>query len=165
MKITSFNNFGIICFNKENYEHAKAFAEFVNGESKSNMISLVGERLMGSHKTDNLDFCNAYLITHYENIIGYLYLSAKKNNYIYLEMSLLKQYRKKHYGSELLNEITNIIFDNNEDLKEIRLSIDKSNIGSMKSAINAGYYYEEDDFMKEKIDFIKSNPYYINRKR
>ena len=159
-----FENFRIINFNKKDDEHLKVYEELVNGESKSKMISLIGENLISSHETETLDFANAYLLQQNEDIIGYLYLTAKFNNHIYLEMSILKKYRNKKMGSMMLEEITNYLFMNNDDLKEIRLSIDKSNPGSMKSALNANYYYDEDDYMNDKIDFISSNPYYIDRK-
>jgi RimJ/RimL family protein N-acetyltransferase len=158
------DDFTIINFNKTNVTHLKAYEELVNGSSKSKMISLIGERLLQSFNTTNLEFSNAYLITLNNSIVGYLYLSNKKANSIYLEMSILKQYRKKHIGSTFLNLITEYILVNNEDLKEIKLNIDKSNVTSMKAAINASYYYEEDDFGNNKIDFIRNNPYYIKEK-
>lgn len=155
----------IINFNKNEDEHLKVYDELVNGESKSNMISLIKERLLRSKECNDLIFDNAYLIRMDNNIVGYLYLSNKNTNYIYLEMSILKNYRDKKLGSTLLEQITNYIFINNDNLKEIRLSIDKSNPRSMKSALNAGYYYDEDDYMNEKIDFVCENPYFINRKK
>lgn len=158
-------NFSIINFEKSNNEHLDVYNDFVSGESKSNMISLIGERLQLSHKTEMLEFGNAYLITQKDNIIGYLYLTNKSKNYIYMELSILKKYRKNNIGSIFLNEITDYIFYNNNDLKEIRLNIDKSNIGSMKAAMNAGYYYDEEDYMNQKIDFTRDNPYYLNKKR
>lgn len=160
-----FEKFTIINFDKGDDKHLKVYEELVNGKSQSKMISMIKENLLRSHKSEELVFDNAYLLKQNEDIIGYLYLTAKVNNHIYLEMSILKDYRNKRMGSMMLEEITNYLFINNDDLKEIRLSIDKSNPGSMKSALNANYYYDEDDYMNDKIDFICSNPYYINRKK
>ena len=160
-----FENFTIINFDKDDDNHLKVYEELVNGKSQSKMISMIKENLVRSHKSGELVFDNAYLLKQNEDIIGYLYLTAKVNNHIYLEMSILKDYRNKRMGSMMLEKITNYLFINNDDLKEIRLSIDKSNPGSMKSALNANYYYDVDDYMNEKIDFICSNPYYINRKK
>lgn len=158
-------SFKIINFDKNNNEHMDVYNDLVEGESKSNMINLIGERLLLSHKTELLEFGNAYLVTQNDSIVGYLYLSGKSTNYIYLELSILKKYRKNGIGSQILSEVTDYIFYNNNDLKEIKLNIDKSNIGSMKASMNAGYFYDEDDYMKQKIDFIKENPYYLNKKR
>ena len=79
-------------------------------------------------------------------------------------MSILKEYRAKHIGRKLVEEITDYIFKNNESLKEIRFSIDRSNLPSMKVAAICGFY-PEDDYESEKIDFISENPYYISRKK
>lgn len=158
-------NFNIINFDKENNKHVEVYNDFVNGESKSAMISLIGERLLISRKTENLEFGNAYFITDKNDIVGYLYLSGKSKKFIYLELSILKRYRKNGIGSQILSEVSDYIFFANDDLKEIKLNIDKSNIGSMKASINAGYFYDEDDYINEKIDFIRENPYYLNKKR
>ncbi len=161
----SLENFEIINFDKNNFNHMEVYNDLDKGESKSNMISLIGERLLLSRKTSELEYQNAYLISKNSQILGYLYLSSKSMDHIYVELSILKKYRKNKIGSQVLNEVTDYIFLNNNDLKEIRLSIDKSNIGSMKVAMNAGYFYDDDDYRNEKIDFTKDNPYYISKKR
>lgn len=161
----SLENFEIINFDKNNFSHMEVYNDLDKGESKSNMISLIGERLLLSHKTSELEYQNAYLISKNSQILGYLYLSSKSVDHIYVELSILKKYRKNKIGSQVLNEVTEYIFLNNNDLKEIRLSIDKSNIGSMKVAMNAGYFYDDDDYRNEKIDFTKDNPYYVSKKR
>lgn len=161
----SLENFEIINFDKNNFNHMEVYNDLDKGESKSNMISLIGERLLLSRKTSELEYQNAYLISKNCQILGYLYLSSKSVDHIYVELSILKKYRKNKIGSQVLNEVTDYIFLNNNDLKEIRLSIDKSNIGSMKVAMNAGYFYDDDDYRNEKIDFTKDNPYYVSKKR
>lgn len=161
----SLENFEIINFDKNNFNHMEVYNDLDKGESKSNMISLIGERLLLSRKTSELEYQNAYLISKNSQILGYLYLSSKSVDHIYVELSILKKYRKNKIGSQVLNEVTDYIFLNNNDLKEIRLSIDKSNIGSMKVAMNAGYFYDDDDYRNEKIDFTKNNPYYVSKKR
>lgn len=161
----SLENFEIINFDKNNFSHMEVYNDLDKGESKSNMISLIGERLLLSRKTSELEYQNAYLISKNSQILGYLYLSSKSVNHIYVELSILKKYRKNKIGSQVLNEVTDYIFLNNNDLKEIRLSIDKSNIGSMKVAMNAEYFYDDNDYRNEKINFTKDNPYYVSKKR
>ena len=152
-------------FNKEDATHLKIYEEFENGESNSKFISKIGDRLLVSRQTNFLEFSNAYLILYDDNIVGYLYLTAKSKvgEYIYLEMSILKEYRKKHLGRNLLEEITNYIYYENDNLKEIRFSIDRSNVPSMKIAQTCGFYSDDEDYTQEKIDFSKANPYYISR--
>ena len=154
-------------FDRENKEHALILNEFENGYSKSNMIGKIGDRLLTGRQTSMLEFSNSYLIYKDNIIVGYLYLTAKQKvgDYIYLEMSILKDYRAKHLGRVLVEAITDYIFENNDSLKEIRFSIDRSNLPSMKVAETCGFYGDIDDINAEKIDFIKENPYYIKRSK
>ena len=153
-------------FDENVEDHIKLYTELVSGSSKSDMIHQINERLINSREFKDLEFDNAYIMYLNSTVIGYLYLSGKRANKIYVEMSLLKEFRGKHIGSYLLDAITNYICRSNEDLKEIRVSIDKSNVASMKMVENAGYFYDDDvDFQNDKIDFIRENQYYKGYKR
>lgn len=136
----------------------------IKGNSKSNMIHQIEERLLTSRKVDSLEFDNAYLVDIDNKTVAYIYLSGKSKQVIYFECLILKEYRNKGLGKYILENISNYIFMNNEDLKEIKLSIDRSNIPSMKVAESVGYVCD-DDYMNEKLDFIMDNPYYINYKK
>lgn len=150
------DNISLECFYKERHEYI--LKEFI-GESKSDMIHQIDERLINSRKTEQFESNNAYLISINDYIVGYIYTSGNLKNYIYLECSLLKQHRNKGLGSYILNCLTDYIFENNPQLREIRLNIDRSNFPSMSIALKNDFINEE-DYMSEKIDFIKNNPYY-----
>ena len=160
------DNIFLETFDNTNNEHLKIYKEFQTN-SKSDMINEVEQRLVLSRSVDNLEYANSYLIKYENNIVGYLYLTAKskKDSYIYLEMSILKEFRGKHLGRMLLEEITNYIYEKNTDLREIRFSIDRSNTASMVASEAAGFYPDDDDYLNKKIDFIKNNPYYIEKTR
>ena len=165
MAIISIDNINLTNYDKNNIEQKRLYDELTLGNSKSDMIHQIKERLDNSKEVEKLEFDNAYIIYIDDNIIGYLYLTGKRVGSSYIEISLLKDMRGKHIGSYLLNTITNYILENNNDLKEIRASIDISNLASMKVAEYAGFYYNEDDYQKQKIDFIKDNPYYVRKER
>ena len=165
MAIISINKIKLMNFDAELEEHIRLYNELTMGNSKSNMIHQIGERLKASREVNSLEFDNAYVMYINNTMIGYLYLTGKRTNYIYIEMSILKEMRSKHLGTYLLDTITNYIFENNEDLKELRANIDMSNYASMKMAENAGFDYDEEDYRSQKIDFKKSNPYYVDRRR
>ena len=57
-------------FDKEKYPY---ILDEVNGDSKSNMIHQVEERLNSSRICENLELSNAYLINLRNNIVGYIY--------------------------------------------------------------------------------------------
>lgn len=150
------DNICLECFYKERHEYI--LKEFI-GESKSDMIHQIDERLINSRKTEQFESNNAYLINMNNTIVGYIYTSGNLKNYIYFECSLLRQYRNKGLGSYILNTLTDYIFENNTQLKEIRLNIDRSNSPSMNIALKNDFINDE-DYLSKKIDFIKSNPYY-----
>lgn len=160
------DNIYLDTFDKTKDEHLRVYKEF-NTTSKSDMINEIEQRLVLSRNVESLEYANSYLIVYKNNIVGYLYLTAKskKDSYIYLEMSILKEFRGQHLGRMLLENITDYIYENNTDLREIRFSIDRSNTASMIASEAAGFYPDEDDYSIEKIDFIKNNPYYIDKRR
>ena len=165
MSVISIDKIKLVNFDSENEDHIKLYTDLTSGNSKSNMIHQIGERLISSREVDNLEFDNAYVIYINNTIMGYLYLTGKRTNYIYIEMSIVKDMRARHLGTYLLDAITDYVFMNNPDLKEIRANIDMSNYASMKMAENAGFDYDENDYRGQKIDFKKSNPYYRRRER
>ena len=165
MSVINIDKIKLTNFDKNNEEHIRLYDELTSGNSKSNMIHQISERLISSREVENLEFDNAYVIYINDTIMGYLYLTGKRTNYIYIEMSIVKDMRARHLGTYLLDAITNYIFVNNQDLKEVRANIDMSNYVSMKMAENAGFDYDENDYSGQKIDFKKTNPYYVGRRR
>ena len=148
-------------FNQEKHQN---ILDDINGESKSDMIHKIEERLLLSKNSEKLEFCNAYLINLRNNVVGYLYITSKSNRHIYLEYLILKKYRNKGIGKYTLENVIDYIFSNNLDLREIRLSIDKSNLASMALANSLGFI-DDENYQSDKIDFIKDNPYYIEKKK
>lgn len=145
-------------------EKDKYILEEINGISKSNMIHQIEERLLTSRKTTSLEFDNAYLIDMNNKTVAYIYFSGKSKQAIYFENLIFKEFRNKGLGKYILENISEYVFKNNTDLKEIKLSIDRSNIASMKVAESIGYICD-DNYENEKLDFIMDNPYYIKKIR
>ena len=128
------------------------------------MIHQVEERLNSSRICENLELSNAYLINLRNNIVGYIYLTGKSKKYIYLEYLIFKKYRKQGIGKYTLDNVIDYIFMNNLDLKEIRLNIDRSNLASMFLAESLGFI-DDENYLSDKIDFIKDNPYYMKKRK
>lgn len=156
------NDISLKCFDKNT---DMWFIDEIKGNSKSNMIHQVDERLLLSKEVDELVFDNAYLINYNGDIVGYAYVSNNSKGYYYYEQLLLKDFRKKGLGSYILEALNDYIFMNNDRVKECRLSIDRSNLPSILSARKSGFFENDEDYSSEKVDFLKDNPYYINRKR
>lgn len=154
----------LIKYNKDKYKELTD--ELDKGESSSKYIHQIKERLELSNY--NNIYQNAYIVLDKDIPIGYLYISSMINDEVYLEYSILKQYRHMGYASDLLYEITNYLFENN-NIKNIKLDIDPSNKGSILVAISNGYNLDEEDYEKRnylgKMKFIKESDCYISKRR
>lgn len=137
--------------------------EIVNGESKSSYINQISERLIRtSNQNSILD--HAFLVELNDDIIGYVYITGMSKNICYIEYLIRKKYRGKKLGTLLLDTVSDKLFNMYPYLKELRLNIDRSNLASMKLASSASYI-SDDDFIGDKIDFIKDNPYYLSKQK
>lgn len=133
-------------------------------DDKNNYVKQILERI-NKDNGHEFEFDKGYLVKLQEKIIGYLYFSPISNYRLYIEYSILKQERKKGYGTLLLEEATNYILDN-YNIKQIMLDIDKSNLASMKTALACGYNYDDNTIgMNDRIEFVLDNPYFINKRK
>lgn len=150
----------------EKYESIKE--ELEKGISASKYIHQIKERLEKSNKEDKTIYNNAFIVLEQNNPIGYLFISSMINDEVFIEYSILKEYRRKGYGKKLVNEISDYLFENN-NIKSIILDIDPSNKNSMLLASSCGFFFDEDDYESRnfigKMRFIKESNCYINKRR
>lgn len=137
----------------------------LDSNSKSKFIHNLKERLIQSKSSKEISFNNAYLVKCNNSIIGYVFLSQQKNNNIYIEYLILKEYRHMGHATNMMRELVDYIFKNYDNLENIRLSIDPSNIFSLNVASNLGFYCDEDSYFNDKLEFVLDNYYYNNLKR
>ncbi len=81
-------------------------------------------------------------------MIGTIELDGSKDD-LYLNYSLLKEYRNKNIGSKMLEEVTKYLL---EKTKKITLSIREDNDASKKLALKTGYKPSNNCFM-EYVDY------------
>ena len=101
-------------------------------------------------------------------MIGYVFISKIIKYDIYLEYSILKEYRGKGLGKLLLSEISNYLIDN-YNIKSIMLDIDPSNVPSIMTAVSCGYIADDEEYisrnMNGKILYRIDNYNYINKRK
>lgn len=150
----------------EKYNQIKE--ELENGISSSKYIHQIKERLENSNKKDKTIYNSAFIVLEEKNPIGYLFISSMINDEVFIEYSILKEYRQKGYGKKVVNEISDYLFENN-NIKSIILDIDPSNKNSMLLASSCGFFFDEDDYEERnfvgKMRFIKESNCYINKRR
>lgn len=154
----------LVKYNKDKYK--KQAEELNSGISSSKYIHQIKERLELS--SNNNIFQNGYIVLEDDTPVGYLYISSKINDEVFLEYSILKEYRNMGYASDLLNETTNYLF-NNYNIKSIKLDIDPSNKNSILVALSNGYILDQEEYESRnyigKMKYIKESDYYVSKRK
>ena len=70
--------------------------------------------------------------------------SYHEAGYINLQYAICPSLRNKNYGTKILKEVSHYFLANG--IKCIELDIDKTNIGSIKCAINVGFEKENEKY-------------------
>ena len=98
--------------------------------------------------------------------IGYVYISNNVKDEVFLELSILKYKRNMGYGSMIINELSDYLF-NNYNIRCVKLDIDPSNINSIKIVEACGFLFDEDERRNYtgRMVFYKESDCYINKRR
>ena len=161
------NNIELSLYDSSNEAHNKLLKEF-ESTSKSNYIHSIKERLVNFNTMKTFPFETSFFVAINNKIIGYLFISKCVNDEVYLENSILKEYRGMGYGKIILNDISNYLIDN-YNIKSIVLDISPSNIASIKTALSCGYTMDEEEYldrnMSGKILYRLDNYNYVSKRR
>lgn len=148
-------------------KHRLLKEEFKSGESSSQYIHQVDERLEFSKDNTKTLYQSAFVVEDSEIPIGYVFISNMKFDEVFLEYAVLKDYRKMGYGSKIVNEVSDYLFQNH-NIKSIRLDIDPSNQNSILVAGSCGFMLDEDEYESRnfigKMQFIKESELYISKR-
>ena len=144
-------------FDKNNKDHIIALKEMIKDEEIVKRFQGYLPRLNNPSPTI---FNKGFWVTFDNTIIGYLDIGNynKDEDCVYLRAAIFKEYRNKHFGTDMLKEACNYIFTNYPFINKIKLKIDNDNIASQKVADNAGFKWEKDDYYYlDNPNVIKSN--------
>ena len=149
-------------------KYSKIKEEFENGISSSKYIHQIKERLETSKDNNKTIFNSAFIILDEDIPVGYLFISSNINDEVFLECSILKEFRGMGYGSRITNEISDYLFQEH-NIRSIKLDIDPSNKKSIMAANSCGFFLDEEDYELRnytgKMKFIKESNCYINKRR
>ncbi len=149
-------------------KHKGLKEELETGKSHSEFIHQVGERLENSKDNNRSIYQSAFVVEDLGMPIGYLYISSMVKDEVFLEYAVLKEHRNKGYGSDIIRETTDYLFQNH-NIKAIRLDIDPSNKNSINAATACGYTVDEEEFALRnyigRMQFVKDNEYYVSKRR
>lgn len=160
-------NISLLIYDNNNEIHNQVLNQF-EGESKSQYIHDIKERIKNSCNKKNFPFDMGFLVSINNEIIGYIFISKNILDQVYLEYSLLKKYRGNKYGKLILSEVSDYLM-NEYNIKSLVLDIDPSNTPSIRTAIGCGYEIDEEEYLKRnmigKILYRLDNYNYINKRK
>lgn len=160
-------NIVLSTYDINNEKHNEVLDKFEN-ESKSQYIHDIKERIKDFKNKKSFPFDTGFFVVINNDIVGYMFISKNISDEVYLESSLLKEYRGKKYGKLILNDVSNYLM-NEYNIRSLILDIDPSNIPSIRTAISCGYEIDEEEYLKRnmsgKILYRLDNYNYINKKR
>ena len=141
-------------FNYENIEHLRMIDKFDTDREINKYIIMDNDSFIEEcyeQSNDDSIYNKLYLVRNLENeIIGSLELDGKEND-LYINYSILSDYRNKGYCTNLLRQISKLLL---LEVKKISLLIKKDNEKSKHLALNAGYSkmpYENLGYYKYQI--------------
>ena len=149
-------------------KHLNLKEELTKGESKSQYIYQISDRLEASKNFSDSIYQRAFVIEDEGVPIGYLYISNMMRDEVFLEYSILKEYRRMGYGSSIVYEVTDYLFEKH-NIKSVRLDIDPSNKNSVLLATSCGFALDEEEYEKNnfigKMQFVKESNCYVPKRR
>jgi len=87
---------------------------------------------------------------------------------VFLEYAILKEFRGMGYASNLINEVSNYLFEE-YNIRSIRLDIDPSNKKSILAANSCGFFLDEEEYESRnymgKMQFVRESDCYINKRK
>ena len=149
-------------------KHKRLKENFESGESHSDFIYQIGSRLENSKNNNRSIYQSAFVVEDLGVPVGYLFISNRIRDEVFLEYAVLKEYRGMGYGSDIVRQTTDYLFQNH-NIKDIRLDIDPSNKNSINTAEACGYTLDEDEFASSnytgRMQFVQDSTYYVSKRR
>ena len=149
-------------------KHVFLKEELEKGESSSRFIHQIAQRLDNSSYAGENIFQSAFVVLDGNMPIGYVYISSNKKDEVFLECSLLKNFRKMGYGKRLLNEVSDYLFENH-NIRCIKGDVDPSNKNSLMMLEACGYEFDEEDYEERNfmgnMVFFKESEYYVSKRK
>lgn len=149
-------------------EHNYLKEKFEHGDSSSEFIHQIGERLENSKNNSKSLFHSAFVIKDDKTPVGYLFISSIINDEVFLEYAILKEFRGMGYASDIVNEVSDFLFEN-YNIKSIKLDIAPNNKNSIYVANACGFILDDEEFESRnfmgKMKFIKESTCYMSKRK
>ncbi len=141
------DSFCFLAYDKDNPEHVRALEKLLSDP----LVDEYFNSLESNLKDEDTFWDSAYLVSNYDEIIGYLaiFMDAKEAELHYAvvpEFRGIRNNSNETIGCQIVREASIGLFRRCKSLKYLKLMIEKSNIRSTKAALRAGYKQVEKGF-------------------
>lgn len=142
-------NFEIYGYDPEDKDQRHLKYVLDNDESfRGYVTKKIDERLRETEITPGagLQFNSSYLIKYKDEFVGYIRLEELDwAGNLNIQCAVSPEFRNQKLGSKILDEISNYILDNMEEVKKLRGIIERSNYASKAMANKVGFVEESRD--------------------
>jgi RimJ/RimL family protein N-acetyltransferase len=156
----------LVRYNEEN--HRLLLENFEKGESASDFIHQIGQRLESSKTNLKTVFQSAFVVEDNNTPVGYLYISSMQKDEVFIEYAVLKEYRGNGYGKKIVEEVSDYLFSFH-NIENVKLDISPNNKNSIFVAESCGFEMDEEEFESRnfsgKMVFFKQSDCYIPKRR
>lgn len=152
MKFVELETLSLYIIDKQNKQDLEFVKSLFHDEGIRKWVNGISNVL-----SDNYDknfFDSGFIVKKSDEYIGYIGIGNfnQEEKCVYLRAGISKEKTGHGYGKMLLNEITEHIFSNYDEVESIKLKINSANIPSLMTANSCGYKFLNDDF------YVKYNP-------
>ena len=97
--------------------------------------------MLNNTSENDTSFNCGYFVLDDNEYIGYIDIGryVQDEKAVYLRAAVVKEQRNKGYGSIMLNEASNYIFDNYPEVREIKLKTITDNIQALRTIKSCGF--------------------------
>lgn len=145
----------IVNYDHKNIEHIRSKRELENDQSMKDYFGEFFirniESIFENADESTLEIKKGYFVQDEDHIIGFIRVFSKHLcGRLELQYGVLPQFRKQGYGTKILKEMKEYIYNHYDDVSYIDLDIDKQNIGSQKCAEEAGFNKENNKYRNRR---------------
>lgn len=146
MKYKKLNNIMLHTIAKGSDEEINFYKELIKDDTINYRVHGLSGLTLSTNKYPFLG--RAFLTSLNDHLFGYIHIGNynKEEKAVYLKVAIHKNNRGLGYGKLLLEEITDYIFLNYEEIESIKLKIERDNLASINTANACGYKWLIDDF-------------------
>lgn len=141
-------NFILEEYNKNSNEHIEVISNLNKDQNVKKYLGNINYSIERINERKKENKYNKAFISYYNNYpVGYISLSYIGSEF-QISYGILNEYRKQNLAALLLEEFSEYLLENYQDIEELILKIKEDNIGSIKVAELADYYKESNEKYK-----------------